>query len=174
MKKPLSFLRTFKQHNQFLLVATLLGGLLIYSLSIRRTLQQRQQYLQTQANIDRAATASKDIAQYSAQLAKLKQTAQQPYDRERLLETVTLFCREHDLLVRSFPEALRVVENGNTIITNQIDLEGAYKDMVALVYLIEQEQRLGSVSSFKCFTEKDRVTKKTKLLGRIILRNLEQ
>lgn len=174
MQKPLSFLPTFKAHNILLLSSSLLLCLVVYGVNIKKTMAMRQQYSQQQADIQRAATAANSIQTYRAQLASFQQSALQPYDREFLLEQLTSFCRQHDILVSTFPEAQRVEENGNGIISNTIEVEGRYQDIAELIYMIEQEEKMGSVSTLKFFSQKDRLTKELKLKARMVIRNLEE
>ncbi len=164
---------TYQQKNLALLVLAIMGILLIYMVNIRKTWAVYQSFRSTTARINQAATAGSDMSKYQSQLIVLKSSSQQPYDRERLLEEVTGFCREKGLLIRSFPDAQRVVENGVSIITNELEVEGAYKDIVSLVYLVEQQKKLASVSTLSCFLHKDRTTRKTNLRGRVVLRNAE-
>ena len=174
MKRPLSFLKTYRQHNLFVGIGFLLGLGLIYTVSIRPTIKQYQQLQQQKRNIQRAAGAAGKINQYKARLVNSKQSSQQAYDRERLLEVVTSFCRSHDLLVKTFPLAQRITQNGNTIVTNIIELEGPYKSIVQLAYLLEQEQKLTTISSMQFFTHKDRVKKRQYLRCKMVLRNLAE
>lgn len=169
----LSFLPTYRQRNLFLLGAGLVLLGLIYMVSIRRTLQLRQALKKNETAIARAQNAPQQIAQLEAQVGALQQNGLRPYDREYLLEQITGFCRDHQLLVRTFPQSERVVENNYPIITNTIEVEGAYQDLVRLVHLLEQKERLGSISSLKFYTKKERVSKKTYLRLSIVLRNLE-
>ena len=172
VKRPLSFLATYKQHNLFLLGALLLMLVFIYTINIKRSVQMYEQYQSKLVQIARASNASKEVAQLKTQLANLKQNSLQAYDRELLLSHITGFCRKNDLLVRAFPKALQNIENGNAIVTNTIEVEGNYKEIVRLVYMIEQEEKLASISSLKLFSEKDRRTKQIRLRARLILRNL--
>ena len=156
----LSFLPTYRQRNLFLLGIGLLSLLLVYLLSIRRTVAVYQANRANKAAIAQAASAPAQIARLEAQVGALQQSGLRAYDREYLLAQITGFCRQNDLLVRTFPQSERVVENNYPIITNTIEVEGNYKDLVRLVYLLEQEERLASVSSLKFYTQKDRLTKK--------------
>lgn len=174
MQKPLSFLPTFKAHNILLLCSSILLGLVVYGVNIKKTVAMHQQYVKQQVDIQRAATAATSIREYRSQLASFQQSALQTYDREWLLERLTSFCRQHSILVSTFPEAQRVVENGNGIISNTIEVEGRYQDIAELVYMIEQEERMGSVSTLKFFSEKDRLTKELQLKARMVIRNLEE
>jgi len=90
-----------------------------------------------------------------------------------LLEKVTAFCRKHRLLITSFPEAGEQIRSNYAVLTHQIEVEGAYKDMVKLVYMLEQIEVMGVVSSLKFATYKDRRSKQKKLKAKLVLRNLE-
>ncbi len=120
-----------------------------------------------------AATAPERIGVLKKKLANMQQSTLKPYNRERLLENLTNFCRNNHLLVRAFPEAQVVAQNENSVVTNQIEIEGSFKDMVKLAYMLEAEERQGSISSLKFFVFKDRVAKRNVLKSLIVLRNLE-
>ncbi len=172
MKKPLSFLATYRQHNLFLLTVAVFLGIAIYSFSIRRTVSVYQVYQKNKQNIEKAASAPSDIARYEKEWTLLQQTRQRAYNREYLLDQLTSFCRAHELLIKSFPQALQQEKNQISIYTNHIELEGKYKDIVKLIFMIEQEQHLASVSSVKFYTLKDRIDKQTYLRAKLVLRNL--
>src|SRR5690606_18478317 len=103
----------------------------------------------------------------------LQTTRIKPYHRETLLEKITSFSSGHDLLVKSFPEANILASNEANVITNHVEVEGGYLDMVKLLYELEEKEMLGSVSSVKFNMVKDRQQKKIVLRSSIILRNLE-
>ncbi|MFK8101601.1 MAG: hypothetical protein AB8G15_03720 [Saprospiraceae bacterium] len=172
MKKPLSFLATYRQHNLFLLAVAVFLGIVIYSFSIRRTVSVYQTYQRNKGNIEKAASAPSAIARYEKEWASLQQTRQRTYNREYLLDQLTTFCRTHELLIKSFPQALQQEKNQISVYTNHIELEGKYKDIVELIFMIEQEQHLATVSSVKFYTLKDRIDKQTYLRAKLVLRNL--
>lgn len=147
---------------------------LIYTLNIRKTLKYKQQYQQNTASVQRAATATQDIANYEAQLASLQSTALQAYDREQLLSAITDFCKLKELLIKTFPEPRKIIENEQTIVTNVLEVEGTYKALVELIYQIEQVEKLAAISSVRFFMHKDRLTRREALRCHLILRNLEE
>ena len=171
-RKTFPFLPTYRQHNLFLLLAGIALLAIIYTFSIKRTLKVYHSYQQNKANIAKAASAAIDIENYQKEWHILQQTSQQTYNREYLLAQLTGFCREHDLLIKTFPQAKRQEKNKIPIYTNLVEVEGKYKDMVKLAFMIEQEQHLAAIASLKFYTIKDRLSKKTYLRAKIILRNL--
>ena len=164
---------TYKQRNGLLLATSGLLFLFIITVSCRPTLQARQQHQFMQQQISRAATASQQLQQLEAQMAELKALSIAPYKRELLLEKVTGFCRDKGLLVTAFPQAERLQQDEATVVTHQIEVQGSYEAMVQLVYLLEQEDRLGAISSLRFFKHKDRKDRRQRLRANITLRNLE-
>jgi hypothetical protein len=171
--KPLFSLPTFKQQTIALGLGLLLLCAVIFQLNIRKTIGVYSHYRDQLQKVGLAASAPARIATLQKKLANAQQSALKPYKREMLLENVTDFCRNNNLLIRAFPEAQKVVQNENNIVTNQIEIEGNFKSMVKLVYMLEAAERLGSVGSLKFFVFKDRTAKRNVLKGQIVLRNLE-
>ncbi len=147
--------------------------LAVYNASIRRTVKAAKTNGQLKSKIERAATAPSQIADLQNKLNSFQQTAIQPYNREALLEAVTTFCRKKELLVKTFPEANSYQQENDQIITNEIEVEGNYTSIVELVYLLEQQEKLGSLSSLDFYKYKDRRLRKNTLRAKIVLRNLK-
>lgn len=115
--KTIPFLKSYRQHNIALSVVAVLVLMLVYKGSISRTVHYAQANKSLKVNIERAASAPSEIAQLQTQLAKLQHSALKPYDREKLLEVVTTFCRENKLLVKTFPQAKSNQQNESEIVT---------------------------------------------------------
>ncbi|MEM8908239.1 MAG: hypothetical protein AAGD05_10375 [Bacteroidota bacterium] len=173
MFDPFQSITTYRKKNQYLLGGTVLLLVLIGWVSIRPTWALYKESRQLVEEQNRAATAPAEIARYQQQLANLKASTPQPFQRALLLEQVTSFCRQNNLLITAFPEAHQNMRSNYSVLTHEIEVEGAYRDMVRLVYLLEQEATLGVVSSLQFHRFKDRATKKQKLRAKLVLRNLE-
>ena len=170
--KTFSFLNSYRQHTYALLATGVLLFLLIYTVSIKRTLNLRGEYVLAKEKIALANNANQQINTYNQKLAALNSGGLQPYNRPLLLEEVTSFCKAEGLLIRSFPQAEEKEEENYTIITDKIEVEGTYKGMVQLVHMLEQEERLGSVSSLNFYKYKDRERRREVLRCSIVLRSL--
>ncbi|MBI1227732.1 MAG: hypothetical protein GC192_21035 [Bacteroidetes bacterium] len=171
--KPLFSLLTYKQQSFVLCLALVGVCILIFQLSISRTLKIYSNYRNDEDKIKLAANASIRIDTLQKKLISIQASSIRPYNREKLLEYVTGFCRNKELLIRSFPEALVADQNKSEVITNQIEVEGSFKEMVQLVYLLEVMEKQGSISSLKFYLYKDRLMKRTVLRSLITIRNLE-
>lgn len=173
MKGAFSFLNSYKQQNFFLWGGALIFLCLIYTTSIRKTLKYKADYQNNLTNVQRAATAKQDIQHYQQIIEELQESSLKAYDQEYLLSAITAFCKANNLLVRTFPEAQKVELSAYTIVTNGLEVEGTYKDIVSLIYQIEQIEKLAALSSAHFFLHKDRISRKQSLRCKMVLRNLE-
>jgi Tfp pilus assembly protein PilO len=168
-----TFLKTYRQHNYALLGLFLILMLLAYCINIRSMLHSYKLYKSQQQKLSRVRNASQDITQLRTHLKTLQKTLQRPYDREYLLEELTTFCREHNMLIKNFPIAQKVTEKNYPIITNEVDVQGDYLNIVSLAHMIEQEKKLATISSLSFCLVKDRAKQQQFLHGRLVLRNVE-
>lgn len=173
MRKPIPYLSSWQQHLIALFTGAILMLLIAFQLPVQRSWSIYNEYSVGRKQIVQAAAAPIEVTRYQQQLKQQGPIANHTYDRELLLEKVTEFCREKELLVTGFPEAQQIEENGQAIVTNQIEVQGAYKSMVELLYLLEQDQKLGVISSVRFYTVKKRENQNELCLrGAIVLRNL--
>lgn len=171
--KRFNFLKTYRQHNYAVLALFLVLILVSYSTNIRVALNSYQEFQNVKSKIALAQSASQDIAIYRSEIKSMQETAQQPYNKELLLEQITLFCKEHNLLIKNFPGSKRVIENNYPIVTNEIEVQGSYNDIVELAYMFEQEKKLTSINSLSFTLVKDREKQQQYLHGLFVLRNIE-
>lgn len=166
--------KSYKQQNLLLLAVALLLGLVVFKFNIQRTYREYQRFQEGKSQLLRASSAVEETVGLKEQLNSLQETAIRPYKRENLLEKVTSFCRNNNLLVKSFPEEeLYSQGNDSQVVTNRIEVEGGYKDIVKLVYTLEELEKLGNVSSMRVYLAKDRALKKMVLRSNIVFRNLK-
>src|SRR5436190_1474379 len=96
--------KSYKQQNLLLLAVALLLGLVVFKFNIQRTYREYQRFQEGKSQLLRALSAVEETVGLKEQLNSLQETAIRPYKRENLLEKVTSFCRNNNLLVKSFPE----------------------------------------------------------------------
>ena len=81
-------------------------------------------------------------------------------------------AKENNLNIESFPAIQEQDLNSFKAYTQEVTLEGNYKDLVQLIYALEQGQ--GKIQHFSCKTEKNIRTKKERLLGNLEIEYLVQ
>lgn len=148
--------------------------LIAYQFSIRRTIDNFQNWQANKISLQSAASAPVQIQEYQNQIASLEKNFKQViYDRETLFEVVNTFCRENQLSLTNFPPEIRKEQNDYRIITNEIEVQGKYANMVRLAYELEFVKQLGHIASTTFKREQNRQTKRTELKGTIYLQNLQ-
>lgn len=174
MPKPkLAFIGNYRKGLYYLAVALAVLMLLSWFMNIKPTYVLWKANKKYRADLLRADNATSEIADLERQLESLERVAIKSHDRDMLLQSVTSFCKDKGMLIRNFPATERNREKGVVYLTNLIEVEGEYKDIVRLAYMLEHERMLGSIASLKFNAVEDRVEKKTRLRGSIILRNME-
>ncbi len=121
----------------------------------------------------KSSNASQKVAYLSEQLERIEGAKGRLYHRGNLLRSITSFCEQHHLAITGLPAVEKHQNDGYVYLTDKIEVQGRFKDMVQLAYLLEQEQKMGNISSFSFRKTIDRIERKEYLKATIILRNLK-
>lgn len=158
-----------------LCIAAFLLSWAAYNFSFARTLEVRRQVLKDALRISQLRDAPRQIEQFEKLLAGFNPNQEYSiYNREQFFEEVNIFCRENDLQILYFhPEQRRNVQNFQ-LITNQLEIQGDFKNIVQLVWHIEHEKRLGHIASASYKTMEDKRTGKIWLTGSFFIQNYFQ
>lgn len=161
-----------KQKNIYLWLSSLLVLVTAYQFSIKETLHLRQANQQHQQAIARAINIDADIEKYQGQLAAFNANTITSYSQDNLLELLSTFCVQQGLLIKEFPEPKTYQEADYTIVSNRIEVEGAFSDIVQLVYDLEHVHRIGSIVSLKYQSGYNRQAKKPYLTAMLTLNTM--
>jgi len=139
-----------KQKNILLSSVLILILFICYKFAISNTLEQRVQY----HNLSEEALLFKNAPK---QLSLLKQK-EKYYDslltkyqldgssiQNNLLKTINNFADNNDLKVISFLEPHVITKNDLTIKTYDITIEGSYKNIIQLIFKLEQKTKFGEI-----------------------------
>ncbi len=83
---------------------------------------------------------------------------------ENLLEFVSVFCQQHQIILKEFPERVLSQAGDVTLSTQSFTVEGNFKSLVSLVYALEKGSELGRVVSNQYRSHFD-VRRKTTILS---------
>lgn len=167
---------TKQKKNTILIVSFVLVLILCYQLTIKHTLQLKEQHSQ----LKREAASLKDSPQ---QLAILKQKNVY-FDslltkfqlggssiQNNLLKIINTYANNNALKVVDFLEP-HIYKNDNlTIKTYDFTLEGTYNNIHRLIYLLEQETKFGEVVSLHFEKKKNYRTGRFYLQARVLLKS---
>ena len=144
---------------------------LIYQLRLKNTLELYHSYKQNKARVESAENAPKLIRQYESEIRKITQRIpKHTYNRQDLFEMVNTFCRSHDLSLVNFYPEMRQEQKEFYTITNKIEVQGSYVDILKLSYHLEQ---YGHLASCHFQVEQEKRSKKRKLKCLLYLQHVQ-
>lgn len=158
----------FRQKNRLTLAAAILLIYMIYSMAIKKTVVQYNDYKESLIQMQKLQTAPAEISRIRSEIKQMESamnmsTGSKVFNQEKLLEVISSFSQKNDLVIREFPEREVLNQNDLTIETALIKLEGRYTDMVKMIYLLEEEKKYGRIASAGFVSVRDPRTKKTTL-----------
>ncbi|MGB1217402.1 MAG: hypothetical protein ACPG5P_05975 [Saprospiraceae bacterium] len=172
-KTQLPFVKDYKQGLYGLLLVFSLLFIVSFLVSWRPTFQAWKGSQKYKERLRVSQGAMNRIPILEKQLKEWESLSIHEYDRDLLIEKLSRFCKENDLLIRDFPSTDKDEQGGVLFYTNRIEVEGQFKDITRLIYMLEHRERLGTVVSTDFQKGKDRITKKNYLRGIITLRNIK-
>jgi hypothetical protein len=146
-----------------------------WKMSFSKTLEAFQRVQENAKQIERLSKAPALAVAYQKQITAFKNGERtKPYNREVLFEAVNTFCRSHDIQILKFHPEQRVFDQRFELITNELEVQGSFKDLVKLGWHVEQEEKLGHIASATYHSQEDKRTHKTSLIGRLIIQHYLQ
>lgn len=163
------------QRFRIILGGILLLGFAAYFLSIRNTIQLHGDLNEKMEQLEDLANAPQSIATLRQQLQQLDgQLLGGQYDRNLLFDKLSSFCASNQLQLLEFGEEQRWQEGEITYINNPVLVAGSYQEILRLMYMLEQEQRLGYLSHCEMVLQrKDRRRRTEELQANIHIQYLE-
>ncbi len=170
---------TYRQKNRYLLVATGLFLIISYLLAFSGTIELYAENRQLKQQLKLIENAPEQIREYASSLRKLDRKLgpflqTDSISSDAVLALVSEYCRDHKLVLRSFPKSISQLHADYTIETNIITVQGRYTQLLKLAYALEQQHKAGKIASLRFKTEKDRKTRQTFLTATIYLQNIKK
>lgn len=157
----------------------LVGGLFLlffaaYQFSFKNTITQYTRYQHHQRLLEAAKTAPAQINQLEKQLQQFEKIIKQTtYDKQLLFTTVNNFCRNNNLKLSHFEPEERGDYGNLEIITNQLEVQGDFTNIIRLTYILEYIKEIGYVASLNFELKKDKYSKKEFLSATLYLQYIE-
>jgi len=87
---------------------------------------------------------------------------------------VTSYCKDKPLLLKEFPKTVLKETDGFLVELNYFTVEGDFKNLLNLVYTLEQKVKVGKVASVNFMIKENIKTKRNELTATIYIQNLKQ
>jgi len=170
---------SYQKKNKLLLIVIGLAVVLIYFLSIKKTITTYLSYSENFKQLELASNAPLMAGQMDKELLEINsklgsQNVDGPNYSEKLLELVTRYCQDNNIVLREFPEINTAEKDDLLIETNRFTISGNYSALLKLVYILEQKNKLGKIAAVNYKTQKDFKTKETVLTATVYLQNIKK
>jgi len=164
----------FSNKNKLLIlgIGSVLFLLLAYQLAIGKTVALYQKSKELEKNL----AGSESIAQEIITLQQKRNKSakkQEQFDEEWIFEVVTELCSKLDITIADLQQGEHFEYEQTEVITHQILLKGAYKNILQVMFAIEQEFKIGAIISTNFYKQKNRATKQEELYCHLYLRNIK-
>lgn len=168
---------TYKTKVRYLFIGTGIIFILAYFLAIQKTIKLKGEVSALKQRSEQSSGTSAELAMLQNRLESLDAIISRQGSgevRETLLGVLTSYCQKNGILLKAFPET--IIEKGNeaNIETNVFTVEGAFIPLLKLLYVLEQKQRIGKVSSALYQTHIDPKTKRNLLSAVVYIQNVKQ
>lgn len=134
-----------------LIAAAVLGLLLAWFMAWSNTFEVMAKCATEEAEIEKAQTADvrliglkREVAQLDALFGTASKASS--YQHE-LFDVISNYCTKKGLIIKSFPAPVVNSRSGFEVETSSITIEGNFKPMLDLVYLLETKEKVGKIAS---------------------------
>ncbi|HEY6160010.1 MAG TPA: hypothetical protein VI112_02275 [Bacteroidia bacterium] len=169
---------SYKKKNRLLLWGGLAVLFLIYKLTFSKTISLYFSCKELDQHMEMAANAPGRIDALEKESARLDRLLGKEQSdnltQQSLLEVVTAYCQQNNILLKEFPQTLRASEKEYTIETNYFVMEGPFQKLLSLVYRLEQKTKTGKIASVSYSTRTDLRTKERILTATVFIRNIRR
>jgi hypothetical protein len=170
---------TYQRKLYLLLGGFVLFFLIAYRLSIKPTLDLKDNCQTAEEQLILAEGSSQKIQYLKKRLLELDQTIgtniSEGIDfQDLLLEEVSAYCKKHQLVFRDMQQTYKYQKGNYQIETNIFAVEGSFKPLLKLIYNLETNYNTGQIISIHFESKKDLKTKKRRLFVHVYYQNIKQ
>jgi len=154
----------YRKRYYILLVVLPLVLLIIYKLTISKTIELKANIEKVQEDIDRSSLAPMNISILSKELKQLMLVVENKdkISEKSLFSEITDYCSRKRLRVKSYPLEHKISNNKYSCNTSMVTIEGRFIDLVKMLNVFEKEKAY-MIRSISFDKYKDRLAKKEKL-----------
>lgn len=170
---------TYKQYLYLLIAVFVLGLLVSYKIAVKPTIDAKKKLQQLQddiRNVDEAPRKRAMLLQQIEQYDRLigEQATNQKFEQQQVLDYISNYCQKSKSTVREFPEIHSFTKENYVLNTIVFTIEGNFRHLLELLFLIETDLKIGSIQSIDFYTEDEFRTKKKRLFLKVYLQTINQ
>jgi Tfp pilus assembly protein PilO len=171
---------TYQRKLQLLIPAAILALLLVYLFGLKKTFATRNDIQQKKEKLALSKDINAKMGLVKSRLNSIDNMIGQKPDSSKkvidnILEDVTTYCNSEGCILKAIPETHHAEDKNFSIETYFITVEGNYKKLLNLVYLLEQKKKGGGrLSSCILYTRKNNQTKKLSLESTLFIQQYDK
>lgn len=173
---------THKQRYYLLVAGLVLVSIFVIMNVFRRTYLEYTQHKSLKTQIERAHDAPSQLKTLQKQLQAsesiLHPTSEKELDstevHERILSIVSTYCTAHQTTMIAYPPFSTFAEGDFAIQTDIVTVQGDFKRLLDLLYLLERQEKPAKIASVKFRTTKNFETKGTELTMSLYLQTFKK
>ncbi len=170
---------TYKNKNRVMLVLAVALLYLVYKLAVSKTVKVYNDFAYLKSQVILSKNIDTKLDDLSKQLNAVEGIFKSSItsgnnSQEKILETVTNYCKQKPVLLKEFPKSMMKETNGYLVELNYFTVEGDYINLLNLVYTMEQQIKVGKVASVKFNLKENQQTKQHELTATIYVQNLKR
>ena len=150
---------TYRTKVKLLPVVILLVSALVYSLTISKTIQLSRQLNGLEGQVERLGDAPLQIQMLKKRLKDIEGRIGNhsgKINREEIFHQLSNYCKQHQLILREFPEPHQIKMDNYGVDTYQLEVEGRYSNLLQMVYYLEKNIYLGKLSALHFLLKRDK------------------
>jgi len=155
-------LKGISQKNKFYLVilTSIVLVLLCFKLAIGKTIDEKKLHRSYSRQITLLNDAPLELKKLEDQLFKFEKYSSGELGRNHsldllILERATVLTKNMNVKITELPKNESFTQDGFTISTQALTLEGSFKDLLDFLNQISQEKSVGSICSVDFYNKKD-------------------
>jgi hypothetical protein len=169
---------TYQQKNKVLAIGYAVFFLLVYQFAISKSLALYKQ----NSSLEEKLVTAKESYKNKEALEKRQHNLDTHLSsffvdsmshQEYLLETISTYCSQHKILIKEIPAKTEYLEDDFEVETHRIILEGDFIPLLKMVYLLEQKNKTGRLSSVLFSLKFDNKRKKEILSLTLYIQNIQ-
>jgi hypothetical protein len=169
---------TYKQLFYLYAAGLLLVMIIVFKIALRPTFEMRRLVKEKEAVLSTVSIAPQQIKEINRKLESLNRqfesfSSSDISIRDRILQDISNYCMQHDLVVYSYPEPHFFDNNTFIVESNRIILKGDFKNLLQLVNYIESKANSGRIVHLEFYAEQNRKTKQRELFLALLFQNIK-
>lgn len=165
----------YQRKFQLLILFSVALGIAVYQLALSKTINLYHQNSLLNIQLADAENAPDRLEVLKKSLYHLDQITKNNHpdsiqnNHDLLLSSVSEYCKEKGLILKNFPETSIYKLGDYEVETNSFTVQGGFLNLLKLIYKLEQEVRVGNISSVMFQSAKDSENQKLILTATVYL-----